>query len=102
MARARDGRQGRERGSIDELPSGALRVRVYAGMDPVSKRRHYLTKVVPAGPTAATHARALRDLLVREVEARRSPRTSATVEHSSATSTSWMPRRRRRSSTAAT
>lgn len=36
-------------GSIDELPSGALRVHVYAGTDPVSKRRLDLTEVVPPG-----------------------------------------------------
>jgi hypothetical protein len=40
----------RVRGGIDELPSGALRVRVYAGLDPVSKRRHYLTEIIAAGP----------------------------------------------------
>lgn len=78
MGRTRDG-QRRERGSIDELPSGALRVRVYAGIDPVSKRRHYLTEVIPAGPKAQREARAARDRLVREVEERRNPRTAATV-----------------------
>ena len=34
----------RSRGSIETLPSGALRVKVYAGIDPVTKRRHYLTE----------------------------------------------------------
>ena len=34
------------RGSIDELPSGALRVRVYADRDPVSKRRHDLIEII--------------------------------------------------------
>ncbi len=42
----------REQGSIDELPSGALRVRVYAGTDPITKRRHDLVEVVPPGPGA--------------------------------------------------
>ena len=42
----------RDQGSVDELPSGALRVRVYAGVDPITKRRHDLVKVVPAGPKA--------------------------------------------------
>jgi hypothetical protein len=51
MARA-NGRKRRERGSVDELPSGAFRVRVYAGIDPVSKGRHDLTEVIPAGPDA--------------------------------------------------
>jgi hypothetical protein len=82
VTRTREGQPRRERGSIDELPSGALRVRVYAGIDPVSKRRHHLTEVIPAGPKAAREARearAVRDRLVREVEERRSPRTAATV-----------------------
>jgi hypothetical protein len=34
------------------LPSGSLRVRVTAGRDPVTKQRHYLTEVIPAGPIA--------------------------------------------------
>ena len=79
MARTREGQPGRERGSIDELPSSALRVRVYAVIDPVSKRRHYLTEVVSSGPKAERQARTVRDRLVREVEERRSPRTAATV-----------------------
>jgi hypothetical protein len=28
-------------------------VRVYAGIDPVTKKRNYLTETVPAGPSAA-------------------------------------------------
>jgi integrase len=79
MARARGSRGARERGGFERLPSGALRARVYAGIDPVTKRRHYLTEVIPAGPTAERRAQAARDRLVREVEERRSPRTSATV-----------------------
>lgn len=79
MVSTRDRPTRRERGSIDTLPSGALSVHVYAGLDPVSKRRHYLTEVIPAGARADREARAVRDRLVREVEERRSPRTSATV-----------------------
>ncbi|KAA2259410.1 hypothetical protein F0L68_20925 [Solihabitans fulvus] len=46
------GKLTRERGTIDELPSGALRVRVYAGIDPASKRRHdLLARTLVAGPT---------------------------------------------------
>lgn len=69
----------RQRGSIDELPSGALRVRVYAGTDPVSKRRNYLTEVVPAGPKAGTQADAARVRLLSQLDERRNPRTNATV-----------------------
>ncbi len=46
----------RERGGIDQLPSGAYRVRVYAGADSLTGRRNYLTEVVPAGPRAAAQA----------------------------------------------
>ncbi|MGI9062919.1 MAG: tyrosine-type recombinase/integrase [Pseudonocardiaceae bacterium] len=71
--------RGRDRGGIEELPSGALRVSVYAGIDPVSKRRHYLKETVPAGPRLAIRAETVRERLVREVAERRNPRTSATV-----------------------
>ncbi|MGH3702584.1 MAG: hypothetical protein ACRDQY_24685 [Pseudonocardiaceae bacterium] len=50
MTRSPGAAEGRTRGSIDELPSGALRVRVYAGRDPVSKRRHDLIEIIPPGP----------------------------------------------------
>ncbi len=53
---------------------------VYAGIDPLSKRRHYLREVIPAGPTAGADAeRALRRL-VSQVDERRSPRTTVTVD----------------------
>lgn len=45
-AKARD----QSRREIETLPSGALRVRVYAGIDSVSRKRHYLVETVPAGP----------------------------------------------------
>ncbi|MHC1561206.1 tyrosine-type recombinase/integrase [Actinomycetospora sp. C-140] len=69
----------RRRGTIQKLPSGSLRVRVYAGYDSVTKQRHYLTEVVPAGPRAAAHAEKVRTRLAAEVDAGRQPRTSATV-----------------------
>ena len=72
--------QKRQQGSIESLPSGALRVAVYAGIDPVTKRRHYLREIVPAGPGAERAAEAARSRLVAEVAERRNPRTSATVD----------------------
>lgn len=48
MTRAKAGRQ-RQRGAIDELPSGALRVRVYAGKDPVSGKRNDLVEIIESG-----------------------------------------------------
>ena len=46
----------RQRGEIETLPSGSLRVRVYAGIDPVTRKRHYLTEIIPAGPRATKEA----------------------------------------------
>lgn len=70
----------RQQGSIDELPSGALRVRVYAGTDPITKRRHDLVEVIPAGPTAWDRADEVRRRFVTEIKQRRNPRTSATID----------------------
>jgi hypothetical protein len=39
-------------------------VRVYAGVDPVSKKRHYLVDTVPAGPSAARDAERVRTRLL--------------------------------------
>ncbi len=69
----------RQRGTIDVLPSGALRVRVYAGSDPLTKRRHDLVEIVPAGPKAEARAEAVRVRLLNEVDERRNPRTKATI-----------------------
>jgi len=73
-------RRERPRGSIDVLPSGALRVRLYAGQDPLTKKRHTLTKTIPAGPGAQKQAEAALDQMQREVGDRTAPRTSATVD----------------------
>lgn len=69
----------RARGEIETLPSGSLRVRVYAGVDPVSRKRHYLVETVPAGPNAARDAEKVRTRLLGQVDERRNPRTRATV-----------------------
>ncbi|MFI7129391.1 LacI family DNA-binding transcriptional regulator [Nonomuraea sp. NPDC050153] len=61
----------RARGEVETLPSGSLRVRVYAGVDPVSKKRDYLVETVPAGPQAARRAEEVRARLLREVAERR-------------------------------
>jgi integrase len=76
---SRPKRQRRARGSIDRLPSGALRVRVFAGYDPLTKQRHYLTDVVPPGAGAEREAEKVRTRLLNEVDEDRSPRTRATV-----------------------
>ena len=81
MAASKVRRRTRTRGSIDVLPSGALRVRVYAGQDPLTKKRHVLVETIPAGPRAQKLAEAALDRMQREVADRRSPRTDATVGH---------------------
>nr|WP_256092919.1 site-specific integrase [Micromonospora aurantiaca] len=65
---ASNGRTKRRRGEIETLASGSLRVKVYAGVDPISGKRHYLTEVIPAGRSAA------------QVDERRHPRTCATLD----------------------
>jgi hypothetical protein len=69
----------RSRGLIDTLPSGSLRVKVYAGIDPVTKKRLYLDETVPAGPKAAKEAEKIRTRLLAQLDERRNPRTRATV-----------------------
>ena len=69
----------RRRGNIEALPSGALRVRVYAGVDPVTRRAHYLTETIPPGRTAARDAEKTRTRLLNQVDERKAPRTSATL-----------------------
>ena len=78
MARSGTSRK-RPRGTIEELPSGALRVKVYAGFDPVTKRRHYLRETVPAGPKAEREAEKVLTRLLNQVDERRHPRTNASV-----------------------
>ncbi|GGL18162.1 hypothetical protein GCM10012284_60940 [Mangrovihabitans endophyticus] len=69
----------RQRGSIDALPSGALRVRVYGGTDPLTGRRHDLVETIPAGPDAPKLAEQARTRMLSQVDERRNPRTKATV-----------------------
>ncbi|WP_219420274.1 site-specific integrase [Pseudonocardia nigra] len=70
----------RARGNIETLRSGALRVRVYAGIDPVTKKRHNLIEVVPPGPDAMGKAELIRDRFLIQVAEKRNPRTSATLD----------------------
>jgi integrase/DNA-binding transcriptional regulator YhcF (GntR family) len=73
------GRRLRSRGNIERLPNGGLRVRVYAGVDPVTGRRHDLREIIPAGTNAAAEAEKARVRLLNQVDERRHPRTAATV-----------------------
>jgi integrase len=58
----------RARGAVDQLPSGAYRVRVYAGADPLTGTRHDLVEVVPAEPKAEAEAEKVRTRLVNQIE----------------------------------
>jgi hypothetical protein len=60
-------------------PRWALRVAVYAGVDPITKKRHYLQETVPAGPKAGATAEKVRTRLLKQVDDRQAPRTNATV-----------------------
>ncbi|ODU02804.1 MAG: hypothetical protein ABS81_16340 [Pseudonocardia sp. SCN 72-86] len=53
---------------------------VYAGIDAVSGRRHYLREVIPAGPKAASEAEKVARRLAAQVDERRNPRTATTVD----------------------
>ncbi|WAL64499.1 tyrosine-type recombinase/integrase [Amycolatopsis cynarae] len=72
-------RQGRQRGEIEQLPSGALRVKLYAGVDPLSGKRHYLRETIPPGPKAEEEAEKVLVRFLNQVNERRNPRTRATV-----------------------
>src|SRR3954466_2940876 len=69
----------RHRGEIEKLPSGSLRVRVYAGIDPITRKKHYLTEVIPVGRGAAKASDRARTRLLAQVDDQRSPKTRATV-----------------------
>ena len=73
-------RRRRQRGEVETLPSGSLRVRVYAGVDPISGKRHYLSEVIPAGKDAAKLAEKARTRMQSQVDERRSPRSKVTVD----------------------
>ncbi len=59
----------RARGEIEQLPSGSLRVRVYAGVDPATGKRRYLVETVPAGRNAARQAEQVRARLLEQARA---------------------------------
>lgn len=52
---------------------------MYAGVDPLTGKRHRLQEIIPAGPKAAAEAEKARTRLLAEVDDRRNPRTNATV-----------------------
>jgi hypothetical protein len=80
MPRSRSRRK-RLRGGIEELPSGALRVSVYAGRDPISGRRLDLRETIPPGPNAQAEAeKAAARRFAAEIDERRHPTTNAALD----------------------
>jgi hypothetical protein len=75
-----EGKKKRQLGNDEVLPSGSIRVRVYAGTDPVSNTALYLRATVPAGPDQKREVERVKAEFVAEVRARRHPRTNATVQ----------------------
>jgi integrase len=54
-------------------------VRVYAGKDPLSGRRHDLVQIVPPGPEAPKQAERVRTAFLAQLDEQRNPKTRATV-----------------------
>lgn len=70
----------RKRGEVEVLPNGSIRVRVYAGVDPITRKRHRLEEIVPAGtPNASKLAEEARTRLLSQLDQKRNVKTSATV-----------------------
>lgn len=70
----------RKRGVIQTLPSGALRARLYSGVDPLTGRRVYLTETIPADhPEPQKEAQRALTRLLTQVDEKRAPRTQANV-----------------------
>lgn len=67
------------RGNI-EARGGGYRVRVYAGTDPITKKSVYLRETIPAGPDAKRQAERTLTRLQNQVDEKRAPRTSATLD----------------------
>jgi integrase len=54
-------------------------VKVYAGIDPITGKRHDLTDTIPPGPTANKDAEKALTRLLSQLDEKRNPRTKATV-----------------------
>lgn len=72
------GRRGAQ-GSVSRLPSGSLRVKVYAGLHPVTGRPRYIGETVAAGPLAREQAEEACRRLLGKVRRGRRLHSHATV-----------------------
>ncbi|MEU4242480.1 substrate-binding domain-containing protein [Actinoplanes sp. NPDC026619] len=91
---SQSGRRRVARGEIERLPSGSLRVRVYAGIDPTTRKRRYLLETVPAGDNAERDAEAARVRLLREVDRQRKQQLPPTPAEASPAAVRQRGRRR--------
>lgn len=66
-------------GSVTRLPSGSLRVKVYAGLDPVTGRQRYIGETIADGPLAREQAEEACRRLLGQVRRRWSLHSHATV-----------------------
>lgn len=66
-------------GSVTRLPSGSLRVEMYAGLDPVTGRQRYIGETVAAGPLAREQAEEACRRLLSQVRRGRRLHSHATV-----------------------
>jgi hypothetical protein len=73
-----DGKKKRQPGNDETLPSGSIRVRVYAGIDPVTNVARYLRATVPPGPDQKREVERVKAEFIAQVRAQRHPRTDAT------------------------
>jgi hypothetical protein len=64
---------GRRRRRIESLSSESLRVKVYAGTDPITSKRYDLTDTIPPGPTAAKDAQKALTRLIGQLDEKRNP-----------------------------
>lgn len=70
----------KQRGEILPLPSGSLKVRVYAGKDPITGKKNFLTETIPhTHPELEKEAERVRTRFLNQVDEQRNPRTNATV-----------------------
>ncbi|MFB9742562.1 tyrosine-type recombinase/integrase [Pseudonocardia sulfidoxydans] len=68
-------RRSRPRGHIEQLPSGSFRAKVYAGTDPLTRKRRYLVETV----ATASEAERVLTRLQHEVDENRHPKSAITV-----------------------
>src|ERR1051325_8344937 len=80
MSAAKARKKTKQRGEILTLPSGSLKVRVYAGIDPLTGKKNFLTETLPrTTPDLEREAERVRTKFLNQVDERRAPRVRATV-----------------------